>query len=575
MIVEHELHWQPSGYLDGFARAMLPPRDQWPELIFELPQLAYPARLNCGAAFVDRHVANGMGGRTALIGAHGSVSYAQLLARANRIARVLSDDLALPTGSRVLLRSGNNPALVACWLAVIKAGCIAVTTMPLLRERELSAIVRKAKVTAALCDHALATEMQLTQAACQDLRNVLYFNATATGASLPSKDASSPSKDASSVASAVALTDANNLDVRAAAKSTDFNNVDTANDDVALIAFTSGTTGVPKGTMHFHRDVLAICDVLSQQIVAPHRDDVFIGTPPLAFTFGLGGLFLFPLRVGAAAVLFEQWSPQTLLEGIVRFKASICFTAPTFYRQMAPLAAHHDLRSLRITVSSGEMLPADTRSAWCSATGLEMTECLGATELLHAFIACKPGDVRPGATGRVVPGYCAAVLDEQGTPMQAGQIGRLAIKGPTGCRYLDDTRQTSYVQNGWNLTGDAYLVDKDGYYWYQSRTDDMIISAGYNIAGPEVEDVLLTHPAVAECGVVGAADAARGQIVKAYVVLRPGFDGNDGTVQALQELVKTTIAPYKYPRAVQFVTALPRTENGKIQRFKLRRGELV
>jgi 2-aminobenzoate-CoA ligase len=544
-----ELVLQPSGYADNFARANLPPAAQWPELIFELPELAYPPRLNCAAAFVDAHVATGHGDRTALIGAAGPVTYAQLLARANRIARVISEDMALPTGSRVLLRSGNNPALAACWLGVVKAGCIAVTTMPLLRERELSAIVRKAGIVAAFCDHALAGEMRLTRAACDGLKHVLYFNA--------------PDAEPES------------LEARAAAKPTTFTNVDSAADDVALIAFTSGTTGVPKGTLHFHRDVLAICDVLSRQVIAPGPQDVFIGTPPLAFTFGLGGLFLFPLRVGAAGVLIEQWTPESLLAGIARHRASICFTAPTFYRKMAPLAAGHDLASLRVTVSSGEMLPADTRAAWREATGIEMTECLGSTELLHAFIACKPGDVRPGATGRVVPGYRAAVLGDDGTPLPPGQIGRLAIKGPTGCRYLADARQATYVQNGWNLTGDAYMMDEDGYYWYQSRTDDMIISAGYNIAGPEVEDVLLTHPGVAECGVVGLADAERGQIVKAYVVLRPGFAAGDTLARELQALVKSTIAPYKYPRAVQFVGALPRTENGKIQRFKLRRGELA
>ncbi len=539
----------PSGMRDSFARDKLPPRAQWPEMIFELPELQYPQRLNCAAEFVDVHVARGHGAATALIGAGEHISYAELQQRANRIARVLAEDLGLASGSRVLLRSGNNPALAASWLGILKAGCIAVTTMPLLRARELSAIVRKANIATALCDHVLDTEMELTRAACPELRDVLYFNAP------------SGHKDS--------------LEERAAGKPADFHNVDTAADDVALIAFTSGTTGVPKGTMHFHRDVLAICDVLSRQVVTPRPDDVFIGTPPLAFTFGLGGLLLFPLRVGAAGVLVEQWTPETLLQGIARHKASICFTAPTFYRKMAPLAKQHDLASLRITVSSGEMLPADTRSSWREASGIEMTECLGSTEMLHAFIACKPGDVRPGATGRVVPGYRACVLDEDGRPLPPGTIGRLAIKGPTGCRYLDDARQASYVQNGWNLTGDAYLMDEDGYYWYQSRTDDMIISAGYNIAGPEVEDVLLTHPAVAECGVVGVPDEARGQLVKAYVVLRPGHKADEAMTRALQELVKNTIAPYKYPRAVEFVASLPRTENGKIQRFKLRRGELT
>jgi 2-aminobenzoate-CoA ligase len=444
--------------------------------------------------------------------------------------------------------------LAASWLGVVKAGCIAVTTMPLLRERELSTIVRKAKIAAAICDYALAAEMDLTREANPQMRAVLYFNA-------PRGDAPQGQAQA--------------LDTLLAGKPATFTNVDTAADDVAMIAFTSGTTGVPKGTMHFHRDVLAICDVLSRQVIAPGPNDVFIGTPPLAFTFGLGGLLLFPLRVGASAVLIEQWSPESLLQGIARFKASVCFTAPTFYRKMAPLARNHDLHSLRISVSSGEMLPADTRAGWREATGIEMTECLGSTELLHAFIACKPGEVRPGATGRVVPGYRACVLDSDGHPLPPGVIGRLAVKGPTGCRYLDDARQTSYVQNGWNLTGDAYLMDSDGYYWYQSRTDDMIISAGYNIAGPEVEDVLLTHPAVAECGVVGVADEERGQIVKAFVVLRPGHAPGEAMVAALQALVKNTIAPYKYPRAVEFVTALPRTENGKIQRYKLRRGELA
>jgi 2-aminobenzoate-CoA ligase len=359
------------------------------------------------------------------------------------------------------------------------------------------------------------------------------------------------------------------------AHGTAFDNFATAQDDVALIAFTSGTTGVPKGTLHFHRDVLAICDVLSRHLLDPQASDVFIGTPPLAFTFGLGGLLLFPLRVGAAAVLVERWSPQSLIEGIARHQATVCFTAPTFYRQMAPLVPATGLPSLRVTVSSGEMLPADTRATWQRATGLEMTECLGSTEMLHAFIACRPGQVRAGATGQVVPGYQACVLGDDGHPVATGEVGRLAVKGPTGCRYLDDPRQTSYVNNGWNLTGDAYRMDEDGFFWYQSRTDDMIISAGYNIAGPEVEDMLLTHPAVAECGVVGAPSAERGQIVMAFVVLRADHVGDAGMVAALQDWVKQGIAAYKYPRSVVFVNALPRTENAKIQRFKLREWALA
>jgi 2-aminobenzoate-CoA ligase len=539
----------PSAYADGFARAHLPPREQWPDLVFDATTSAYPPRLNAAAALLDAAVDRGQGDRTALIGQQGALTYAQLLARANQLARVIRDDWQLPTGSRILLRGENSPDLALAWLAVLKAGCIAVTTMPLLRARELTVIVEKAQVTAALCQHALADALVQTQAACPGLAHVLYFQAPPDHPQ--------------------------GADTRMDAHATAFDNVETAQDDVALIAFTSGTTGVPKGTLHFHRDVLAICDVLSRHLLDPQVSDVFIGTPPLAFTFGLGGLLLFPLRVGAAAVLMERWSPQSLIEGIARHQATVCFTAPTFYRQMAPLISAAGLPSLRVTVSSGEMLPADTRAAWHRATGLEMTECLGSTEMLHAFIACRPGQVRPGATGQVVPGYQACVLGPDGKPVGPGEVGRLAVKGPTGCRYLDDPRQTSYVSNGWNLTGDAYRVDGDGFFWYQSRTDDMIISAGYNIAGPEVEDMLLTHPAVAECGVVGAPSAERGQIVMAFVVLRADHVGDAGMVAALQDWVKQGIAAYKYPRSVVFVNALPRTENAKIQRFKLREWALA
>ena len=539
----------PSGYADSFAREHLPPPEQWPELVFDASTSAYPARLNAAAELLDAAVARGQGDRTAWIGQASTYTYGQLLARVNQLARVIREDWRLPTGSRILLRGENSPDLALAWLAVLKAGCIAVTTMPLLRARELTVIVEKAQVTAALCQHALADALVQTQANCPGLAHVLYFQA-------PPDHPQSAEKQ---------------MD----AHGTSFDHADTAQDDVALIAFTSGTTGVPQGTLHFHRDVLAICDVLSRHLLDPQASDVFIGTPPLAFTFGLGGLLLFPLRVGAAAVLVERWNPQSLLEGIAHHQATVCFTAPTFDRQMAPLVPQQGWPSLRLTVSSGEMLPADTRAAWQRATGLEMTECLGSTEMLHAFIACRPGQVRPGATGQVVPGYQACVLGDDGHPVATGEIGRLAVKGPTGCRYLDDPRQTSYVNNGWNLTGDAYRMDEDGFFWYQSRTDDMIISAGYNIAGPEVEDMLLAHPAVAECGVVGAPSAERGQIVTAFVVLRAGHVGDAAMVEQLQTWVKQGIAAYKYPRAVVFVNALPRTENAKIQRFKLREWALA
>jgi 2-aminobenzoate-CoA ligase len=358
-----------------------------------------------------------------------------------------------------------------------------------------------------------------------------------------------------------------------AAKPTNFNNVETAADDVALIAFTSGTTGKPKGTMHFHRDVLAICDCFPKHTAHMTKDDVCIGTPPLAFTFGLGGILLFPLRFGASTVLMERLTPDTMLQAIQDYRATITWTAPTFYRQMAPLAQKYDLSSLKKCVSAGEALPTSTRTMWRDATGIEMIDGIGATEILHIFISAADGDVRPGATGKPVPGYQACVVDDDGNPCPPGVVGRLAVKGPTGCRYLADDRQKTYVQNGWNVTGDAYMMDNDGYFWYQARTDDIIITAGYNVAGPEVEDALLQHPAVAECAVVGAPDEDRGHIIKAFIVLRPGHTGDTNMVKTLQEFVKLTIAPYKYPRAIEFCEALPRTETGKLQRFRLRQQE--
>ncbi len=534
----------PSGHHDGFSREHLPPTDQWPQLLPPPRGLSYPERLNAADALVDAHVRAGHGERVALRGGGLVWTYAQLQDRVDRIAQVIRHDWALPTGSRVLLRGANHPMLAACWLAVIKAGCVAVTTMPLLRARELAVIARKAQVQAALCQADLLDEWQGAMREMDDPRPTLGYRIDAGAGTDALHQAMAPH------------------DRNCAA-------ADTAQDDVALIAFTSGTTGVPKGTMHFQRDLLLIADVLSHHLLQPQADDVFIGTPPLAFTFGLGGLLVFPLRVGACAVLEPAWTPESLLQGIQDHRASICFTAPTFYRKMAPLVTQGGLPTLRQCVSSGEMLPADTRAQWQAATGIEMSECLGSTELLHAFIACRPGAVRPGATGQVVPGYEACIMDEQGQRLPAGQVGRLAVRGPTGCRYLDDARQRDYVQRGWNLTGDAYFMDEDGFFWYQSRTDDMIVSAGYNIAGPEVEDVLLTHPLVAECGVVGAPDIDRGQVVMAFVVLRQA--GNDDLVRELQDWVKQRLAPYKYPRRVAFVTSLPRTENAKLQRFVLRR----
>ncbi|MET0681537.1 MAG: AMP-binding protein [Burkholderiales bacterium] len=535
-----------TAHVDTFARDNLPPPAELPEVFFELPELQYPARLNCAAELLDRMVDAGHGDRPAIHalvdGRRYSCTYRQLLVRANQIAHVLVADLQLVPGNRVLLRGPNNAMMAAAWFGVIKAGCIAVATMPLLRAKELEVIIDKARIGAALCDERLKDELELARGRCRELGRVLYFNDDGAG-----------SLEAA-------------LEGRRAA----FTNVDTAADDVALIAFTSGTTGQPKGCMHFHRDVMAMCDAFPRSCLKPAPDDVFCGTPPLAFTFGLGGMLCFPLRFGASTVLIERLTPETLLQTIGDFRATVCFTAPTFYRQMAQLAPKFDLARLKKCVSAGEALPDATRQVFKRATGIELIDGLGSTEMIHIFVSHAPERVKPGATGYAIPGYRATVLDDDGNPCPPGVVGRLAVKGPTGCKYLADDRQRNYVQRGWNVTGDAYLMDADGYFFYQARTDDMIISAGYNIAGPEVESALLEHPAVAECGVVGAPDEERGMIVKAYVVLKSGFAGNDAMAKALQDHVKAAIAPYKYPRAVEFRAVLPRTETGKLQRFKLR-----
>jgi 2-aminobenzoate-CoA ligase len=531
-----------TAHVDTFARDNLPPRDQWPEFVFDGPELQFPAQLNCAAELLDRRVAAGQGERLCIQGSGVRWTYANLQAEANRIARVLVEDLGLVPGNRVLLRGANSPKLAACWFGVVKAGGIAVGSMPLLRAKELTQIVAKAQIAHALCDERLAEELALARPDCPTLKQVLHFNSAAPG----------------------------QLDARAAAKPPTFDAVATAADDTCLIAFTSGTTGQPKGTMHFHRDVMAACACWPKHVLRPTPDDVFIGSPPLAFTFGLGGLLLFPMSVGASTVLLEKASPELLPAAIAQYGATVCFTAPTSYRAMASQLAGHDLRSLRKCVSAGEALPAATRKLWKDASGIELIDGIGSTEMLHIFISHDEAHAKPAATGTVVPGYQACVLADDGTPLASGQVGRLAVKGPTGCRYLADARQRQYVQNGWNLTGDAYRVDADGYFVYQARTDDMIISGGYNIAGPEVESALLLHPKVAECGVVGQADEERGQIVKAVVVLRPGHAASDALVRELQDFVKRTIAPYKYPRAIEFRDALPRTETGKLQRFRLR-----
>ena len=531
-----------TAHVDTFARDNLPPRKDWPELIFDLPELKYPARMNCAAELLDGALARGWRDRVAIRAPDGQCTYGQLLAQANRIARVLVEDMGLKPGNRVLLRGPNNPMMAACWFGVFKAGGVVVGTMPLLRAKELTEIVRKAAVTHALCDKRLGAELVATQLACPTLKSIKYWYDD----------------------------DAGSLESLCATKAGSFRNVDTSAEDPALIAFTSGTTGTPKGTVHFHRDVIAMCDCFPRSCLKPAKEDVFCGTPPLAFTFGLGGMLCFPLRFGASTVLLERLSPDGLLEAIQKFKATVCFTAPTFYRQMAQIAKNHNLKSLRKCVSAGEALPDATRQLFRKATGIEIIDGIGATEMIHIFISHTPESARRGATGYAIPGYKATVLDAGGKPCAPGVVGRLAVKGPTGCRYLADERQKVYVHKSWNVTGDAYAMDKDGYFFYQARTDDMIVSAGYNIAGPEVEGALLTHEAVAECGVVGVPDEERGQVVKAWVVLKPGYQRTEAVGKMLQDYVKNAIAPYKYPRAVEFVDTLPRTETGKLQRFKLR-----
>ena len=527
--------------VDTFAQQHLPPRELWPEFIFTRPELNYSPRLNCVSYFLDRWVEQGHGDAPCVISPAVSYTYRELQALVNRIANVLVGKLGLVTGGRVLLRSANNPMMVATYLAVIKAGGIVVATMPLLRAKELSYPIQKAEISLALCDGKLAEEMEKAKVTAPALKWVVYW-----GNGAP-----------------------DSLEALVADASPEFRAVDTASDDVCLIAFTSGTTGDPKGTMHFHRDMLAVCDGYARNILRAEPTDRFVGSAPLAFTFGFGGV-LFPMHIGASFVVLEKTTPDDILTAIEQSKITVCFTAPTAYRAMIGKLAGRDISSLRKCVSAGETLPKPTFDAWLKATGLKLMDGIGSTELLHIFISATEDEIRPGATGKPVPGYEAKIVDDEGHDVPVGTIGRLAVRGPTGCRYLADERQRKYVQNGWNITGDTYLMDSDGYFWYQSRSDDMIVSSGYNIAGTDVEAALLTHPAVAECGVVGAPDEARGMIVKAYVIAAAGVTTDAKLVAELQEHVKREIAPYKYPRAIEFVTQLPKTETGKLKRFALR-----
>ena len=535
----------PTGHVDDFARRNLPPPEQWPDMLLDRPEFQYPDYLNAAVELTDRIVQQGMGDRIALIGNGRQRTYKELLDWSNRLAHALVENYGVKPGHRVLIRSGNNPALVAAWLAATKAGAVVVNTMPMLRAGELAKIVDKAEIALALTDSRIADELVACAKTSRFLKQVVNFDGTSN-------------HDAE-------------LDRVALNKPVKFEAVKTGRDDVALLGFTSGTTGEPKATMHFHRDILAVADGYAREVLKVTPEDIFVGSPPLAFTFGLGGLAVFPLRFGATATLLENASPPEMVKIIETYKATICFTSPTAYRAMiAAMDKGADLSSLRIAVSAGETLPAPVFDAWTRRTGKTLLDGIGSTEMLHIFITNREGDAAPGVTGYPVTGYEARIVDDEMQEMPAGTVGKLAVRGPTGCRYLADSRQSNYVRDGWNLTGDAFVRDEKGRFSFVARADDMIISSGYNIAGPEVEAALLSHPAVAECGVVGAPDEARGMIVKAYVVVTATATADEALATVLQEHVKQQIAPYKYPRAIEFVTQLPKTETGKLKRFALR-----
>jgi 2-aminobenzoate-CoA ligase len=526
-----------TSHLDTFVRDRLPPPEAQPLYLFDLEDVCYPEALNAGVELIDKAIGRGWGSRRAVLSEGGDWSYARLKDVSDRYARVLVEDFGLVPGGRVLLRSGNCAELVALWLAVLKAGGVVATTMPLLREGELAPVIAKGAIGLAVTADALAAELQAVKAASAPDLRILGFG---------------------------------ELEALAAGKPGGFQPVRTHRDDPCMLAFTSGTTGQPKACVHFHRDVLAMADTFARHVLKPDIDDVFAATPPIAFTFGLGGSVVFPLRFGCATSFVARPSAQALLEHIARHRISVLFTAPTSYRQMLALPNWPDVSSLRKCVSAGEHLPASTSDAWFERTGIRLIDGIGATEMIHIFISAEGDDIRPGSTGRPVPGYQAAILDEQGNELPAGEVGRLAVRGPTGCRYLEDVRQAKYVQHGWNITGDSYRRDEDGYYWFVARSDDIIISSGYNIAAPEVESAVLAHPEVVECAVVGVPHEQRGHIVKAFVVVKDRPADEAAFVKALQDHVKATIAPYKYPRAVELVDELPKTATGKLQRFRLK-----
>ena len=535
-----------SAQTDRYVHDRLPPDDQWPQLVYNLPELQFPPQLNLVTRLLDDAVhTRGWGSRPLLRSDDRLLTYAQALDEVNRMAHLLIDELGLEPGNRVLLRGGNSITMALAWLAVVKAGLVAVATMPLLRAKELGDILVKARPAVALCDERLINELQTAASTLDTPLPIVTFNGAADAPG--------------------------SLEQRAARHPTAFAPCPTAATDIALLAFTSGTTGKPKAAVHTHLDVLAACETWPRHVLRLQPEDIVAGSPPLAFTFGLGGLLIFPMWAGAS-VYFPPgpYTPENMVHTLARHGVTVCYTAPTFYRQMAPFAREHGIPSLRICVSAGEGLPDATRQLWKEATGIEMLDGIGATEMFHIFISSAGSAVRRGAIGKVVPGYQAKVVDDDGHEVPRGTVGKLAVAGPTGCRYLDDERQRNYVRHGWNYPGDAFVQDADGYFFYQARADDMIITAGYNVGGPEVEDALMRHPAVAECGVVGQPDEERGMIVKAYCVLKPGHTGDEALVQALQEHVKATLAPYKYPREIEFLDKLPRTETGKLQRYVLR-----